>query len=78
MGHSFTRKNVRLPAQNYIGKKGCFLTICGYALMQGIHTIAPIHFLSATQGASLLGHTFHDPSIIRTEAARLMDWIRSL
>lgn len=36
------------------------------------------HLLSATQGASVLGHTFRDPDMIRNEAARLMDWIRSL
>lgn len=37
-----------------------------------------IHLLSATQGVSLLAHTFHDPALIEMEAARLKDWIRSL
>ena len=37
-----------------------------------------IHLLSATQGMSVLAHTFHDPSIIETEAARLKEWIRAL
>jgi len=37
-----------------------------------------LHLLSATQGVSLLAHTFQDPSLIDTEAARLKEWIRSL
>jgi AcrR family transcriptional regulator len=37
-----------------------------------------IHLLSATQGVSVLAHTFHDPTIIATEAARLKEWIRAL
>ena len=37
-----------------------------------------VHLLSATQGVSVLGHTFHDPGMIKTEAARLKKWIRSL
>ena len=37
-----------------------------------------IHLLSATQGVSVLAHTFHDPGMIEMEAARLMRWIRSL
>jgi len=37
-----------------------------------------IHLLSATQGVSVLAHTFHDPTMIATEAARLKEWIRAL
>jgi len=37
-----------------------------------------VHLLSATQGVSVLAHTFHDPGMIEMEAARLMEWIRSL
>ena len=37
-----------------------------------------VHLLSATQGVSLLAHTFHDPGMIEIEAARLKRWIRSL
>jgi len=37
-----------------------------------------IHLLSAAQGMSVLAHTFHDPSMIETEAARLKEWIRAL
>jgi TetR/AcrR family transcriptional regulator, transcriptional repressor for nem operon len=37
-----------------------------------------VHLLSATQGVSVLAHTFHDPSLIAIEAARLQKWIRSL
>ena len=37
-----------------------------------------IHLLSATQGVSLLAHTFNDPRIITAEAKRLKEWIRSL
>ena len=37
-----------------------------------------LHLLSATQGASLLAHTFHDPGLIDREAARLKEWIRTL
>ena len=37
-----------------------------------------VHLLSATQGVSVLAHTFHDPGLIEMEAARLKQWIRSL
>jgi AcrR family transcriptional regulator len=37
-----------------------------------------VHLLSATQGVSVLAHTFHDPGMIEMEAAGLMQWIRSL
>jgi len=31
-----------------------------------------VHLLSATQGVSVLAHTFHDSSLIEMEATRLM------
>jgi AcrR family transcriptional regulator len=37
-----------------------------------------VHLLSATQGISVLAHTFHDPGLIEMEAARLKEWIRGL
>jgi AcrR family transcriptional regulator len=37
-----------------------------------------LHLLSATQGISVLAHTFHDPGLIEIEAARLKEWIRGL
>jgi AcrR family transcriptional regulator len=37
-----------------------------------------VHLLSATQGVSVLAHTFHDPGLVDLEAARLKEWIRSL
>jgi AcrR family transcriptional regulator len=37
-----------------------------------------VHLLSATQGVSVLAHTFHDSSLIEIEAARLKEWIRTL
>ena len=37
-----------------------------------------VHLLSATQGVSVLAHTFHDPTMIATEAERLKQWIRAL
>lgn len=37
-----------------------------------------IHLLSATQGVSVLAHTFHDPTMIAREAERLKEWIRAL
>jgi TetR/AcrR family transcriptional regulator, transcriptional repressor for nem operon len=37
-----------------------------------------VHLLSATQGVSVLAHTFHDPVLIEIEAARLKKWIRAL
>lgn len=37
-----------------------------------------VHLLSATQGVSVLAHTFHDPALIEMEAARLKRWIRAL
>jgi TetR/AcrR family transcriptional repressor of nem operon len=37
-----------------------------------------LHLLSATQGVSVLAHTFRDPNLITNEAARLKEWIRAL
>ena len=37
-----------------------------------------VHLLSATQGISVLAHTFHDPGLIDMEAERLKKWIREL
>jgi AcrR family transcriptional regulator len=37
-----------------------------------------VHLLSATQGVSVLAHTFHDPGMIEMEAARLKEWIRAI
>lgn len=37
-----------------------------------------VHLLSATQGVSVLAHTFHDSSLIEMEAERLKEWIRGL
>jgi AcrR family transcriptional regulator len=37
-----------------------------------------VHLLSATQGMSILAHTFHDPGLIEMESARLKQWIRAL
>jgi len=37
-----------------------------------------LHLLSATQGVSVLAHTFHDPSMIEMEAVQLKEWIRAL
>ena len=37
-----------------------------------------VHLLSATQGVSVLAHTFHDPGLIEIEAARLKEWINAL
>lgn len=37
-----------------------------------------VHLLSATQGVSVLTHSFHDPGLIEMEAARLKKWIRGL
>ena len=37
-----------------------------------------VHLLSATQGVSLLAYTFHDPTLIDAEAARLEKWIDAL
>ena len=37
-----------------------------------------VHLLSATQGVSVVAHTFHDPGLIEMEAARLKKWVRGL
>ena len=37
-----------------------------------------VHLLSATQGVSVLAHTFHAPGMIEMEAARLKKWIHGL
>lgn len=48
------------------------------ALRQGDNSRAlAVHLLSATQGVSVLAHTFHDPDMITIEAARLKQWIRA-
>jgi AcrR family transcriptional regulator len=36
------------------------------------------HLLAATQGATLLTHSFHDSRFITREAARLVAWLREL
>jgi AcrR family transcriptional regulator len=48
------------------------------ALGQGDDSRAlAVHLLSATQGVSVLAHTFHDTDMITIEAARLKRWIRA-
>lgn len=37
-----------------------------------------VQLLSATQGVSVLAHTFQDSGLIEMEAARLKEWIRGL
>jgi AcrR family transcriptional regulator len=37
-----------------------------------------VNLLSATQGVSVLAHTFRDPGMIANEAMRLKKWIRAL
>lgn len=37
-----------------------------------------LHLLSATQGVSVLAHTFRDPDLVQMEASRLKEWIRGL
>jgi len=37
-----------------------------------------VHLLSATQGVSVLAHTFGDPGLIDSQAALLREWIHSL
>lgn len=37
-----------------------------------------LHLLAATQGASLIGNAFEDGQFLRTEAARLRQWIDSV
>ena len=37
-----------------------------------------LHLLSATQGMSVLAHTFQNPDMITMEAERLKQWIRQL
>ena len=37
-----------------------------------------LHLLSATQGVSLLAHTFRDPTMIAAEARRLKEWTHAL
>lgn len=49
------------------------------ALGKGTNSRAlAVHLLSATQGVSVLAHTFHDPTMIATEAQRLKEWLRGL
>jgi TetR/AcrR family transcriptional regulator, transcriptional repressor for nem operon len=37
-----------------------------------------VHLLSATQGVSVLAHTFNDPSLIERESELLKAWVRGL
>ncbi|HXT26186.1 MAG TPA: TetR/AcrR family transcriptional regulator [Candidatus Eisenbacteria bacterium] len=49
------------------------------ALGKGTHSRGlAVHLLSATQGVSLLAHTFHDAALIEMEAQQLKEWIRTL
>ena len=37
-----------------------------------------VHLLTVLQGASVMGHAFHNPRLIARECERLKDWIRSV
>jgi AcrR family transcriptional regulator len=73
-GGAVARKSRVLFAEALAWMEAQFAAIGKGAESRGL----AVHLLSATQGVSLLAHTFHDPSMITREAARLKEWIRTL
>jgi AcrR family transcriptional regulator len=72
-GGPVARKSAQLFADALVWMEAQF-----QALGQGADSRAlAVHLLSATQGVSVLAHTFHDPDMITIEAARLKQWIRA-
>jgi AcrR family transcriptional regulator len=73
-GGAVARKSTQLFAEALSWMETQFKAIGRGAESRGL----AVHLLSATQGISVLAHTFHDPDMISMEAARLKQWIRSL
>ena len=73
-GGSVAKKSTRLFAEALAWMEAQFKALGHRANSRGL----AVHLLSATQGVSVLAHTFHDPGLIELEAARLKEWIRSL
>jgi AcrR family transcriptional regulator len=73
-GGAVARKSTVLFAEALGWMEAQFMALGKGADSRGL----AVHLLSATQGVSLLAHTFHDPDMIANEAVRLQEWIRSL
>ena len=74
LGSPVAKKSTQLFAEALAWMEAQFTAMGKGADSRGL----AVHLLSATQGVSLIAHTFHDPGMIVTEAERLKDWIRSL
>jgi AcrR family transcriptional regulator len=73
-GGAVARKSMALFAEALAWMEAQFKALGKGADSRGL----AVHLLSATQGVSVLAHTFHDPGMITREAARLKEWIRAL
>jgi len=73
-GGAVAKKSTELFAEALAWMEAQFQALGKGAESRGL----AVHLLSATQGVSVLAHTFHDPGLIEMEAARLKEWIRAL
>ena len=73
-GGPVARKATILFAEALTWMEGQFRALGKGAEARGL----AVHLLSATQGVSLLAHTFHDPELITIQAARLKEWVCGL
>jgi AcrR family transcriptional regulator len=73
-GGSVAKKSTALFAEALAWMEAQFKVLGKGADSRGL----AVHLLSATQGVSVLAHTFHDPNMIEMEAARLKEWISTL
>jgi TetR/AcrR family transcriptional regulator, transcriptional repressor for nem operon len=73
-GGAVARKSTVLFAEALAWMETQFKTLGKGADSRGL----AVHLLSATQGVSVLAHTFRDPGMIAHEAMRLKEWIRAL
>ena len=73
-GGAVAKKSTVLFAEALTWMEAQFMALGKGADSRGL----AVHLLSATQGVSVLAHTFHDPGMITNEAAWLKEWIRAL
>ena len=73
-GGAVARKSTVLFAEALVWIEAQFRELGKGADSRGL----AVHLLSATQGVSVLAHTFNDPDMITMEAERLKGWIRGL
>jgi AcrR family transcriptional regulator len=73
-GGALARQASALFATLLVWLKGQFEVLGKKADAHGL----AVHLLSAMQGIAVLAHASHNPEIVRPEAMRLQEWIRTL